>query len=133
VDLLKELDGRNASEIGAKLHRFAAELHPSCGSITGNGIRQTVTVIQSRIPLWIFEVPLGRPSSIGECPKEWNTRDAYIKAPSGKENWDLQYSTNGIRENRIANEARLYLTIKKLCDLQFFDFEMGNHTYTNTL
>jgi peptidoglycan/xylan/chitin deacetylase (PgdA/CDA1 family) len=38
----------------------------------------------------------------------------------------------GVRENRIANEARLYLTTKQLCSLPSFDFEIGNHTYTHT-
>jgi peptidoglycan/xylan/chitin deacetylase (PgdA/CDA1 family) len=37
-----------------------------------------------------------------------------------------------ISENRIANEAKLYLTSKQLCDLTHFDFEIGNHTYTHT-
>jgi peptidoglycan/xylan/chitin deacetylase (PgdA/CDA1 family) len=37
-----------------------------------------------------------------------------------------------ISESRIANEAKLYLTSKQLCDLTDFDFEIGNHTYTHT-
>jgi aminopeptidase-like protein len=84
VDLLKELDGRNISEIGADLHRFAADLYPICRSITGDGIRQTLAMIQSRIPLQIYEVPTGTPVFDWKVPKEWNIRDAYIKAPGGE-------------------------------------------------
>jgi len=37
----------------------------------------------------------------------------------------------GISEGRLANEASLYLTSKQLHDLTFFDFEIGNHTYSH--
>lgn len=37
----------------------------------------------------------------------------------------------GITESRVAKEAGLYLTSKKLSDLASFDFEIGNHTYTH--
>jgi aminopeptidase-like protein len=90
VDLLKELDGRNVSELGGELHRFAADLYPICRSITGNGIRKTLTMIQNRIPLQIFEVPTGTPVFDWRVPKEWNIRDAYIKAPDGKRVVDFQ-------------------------------------------
>lgn len=90
MDLLKELDGRNVSELGGELHRFAADLYPICRSITGNGIRQTLTMIQNRIPLQIFEVPTGTPVFDWRVPKEWNIRDAYIKAPDGKRVVDFQ-------------------------------------------
>jgi len=53
--LLEEID----PGIGNHLHRFASELYPICRSITGDGVRQTLAVIQSRIPLQISEVPTG--------------------------------------------------------------------------
>src|ERR1700677_2667343 len=90
MDLLNEFDGWNISEIGGELHRFAADLYPICRSITGNGIRQTLTMIQNRIPLQIFEVPTGTPVFDWKVPKEWNIRDAYIKAPDGKRVVDFQ-------------------------------------------
>ena len=49
--LLKELDQRNTDEIGKELHSFAAELYPICRSITGDGLRRTLALIQKRIPL----------------------------------------------------------------------------------
>lgn len=39
---------------------------------------------------------------------------------------------SAIDEHRLAKEANLYLTGKQLRDLAFFDFEIGNHTYTHT-
>ena len=90
VSLLKKLDGRNVSEIGEELRRFVADLYPICRSITGNGIRQTLVMIKNRIPLQIFEVSTGTPAFDWKVPKEWNIRDAYIKAPGGKRVVDFQ-------------------------------------------
>jgi aminopeptidase-like protein len=84
IDLLKELDQKNSEQVGQELHRFAAELYPICRSITGNGIRRTLGMIQDRIPLQTVEVPTGTPVFDWSVPKEWNVQDAYIKNSSGK-------------------------------------------------
>jgi peptidoglycan/xylan/chitin deacetylase (PgdA/CDA1 family) len=36
-----------------------------------------------------------------------------------------------INEHQLAEEARLYLTRKQLCELASLEFEIGNHTYTH--
>jgi aminopeptidase-like protein len=84
MNLLKEFDKRDPVKSGAELYKFTGELYPICRSITGNGIRQTLAMIQSRIPLKISEVPSGTPVFDWTVPKEWNIRDAYIKAPDGR-------------------------------------------------
>jgi len=90
---LKILDGRTAAETGRDLHGFATELYPTCRSITGDGIRRTLASIANRIPLQIFEIPTGTPVFDWTVPKEWNIRDAYIKAAkSGKRVVDFQRS-----------------------------------------
>src|SRR5271156_5396642 len=88
--LLKEFDQRNPAEIGQELHRFASELYPICRSITGEGIRRTLSMIGERIPLKISEVPTGEAVFDWTVPKEWNIRDAYIKSPDGKRIVDFQ-------------------------------------------
>jgi aminopeptidase-like protein len=87
---LTELSQRNAKEIGQELHQFAGELFPICRSITGDGVRQTLALIQGKVPLRITEVPTGTPVFDWTVPKEWNIRDAYIKAPDGKRVVDFQ-------------------------------------------
>jgi aminopeptidase-like protein len=82
--LLKEIDQKSQAEIGQELHGFAAELYPICRSITGDGIRRTLGLIQNKIPLQISEVPTGTPVFDWTVPKEWNIRDAYIKDAAGK-------------------------------------------------
>ena len=90
MGLLKELDQRDAAEIGQELHQFAGELYPICRSITGDGVRRTLALIQKKVPLRSFEVPTGTPVFDWTVPKEWNIRDAYIKAPDGKRVVDFQ-------------------------------------------
>jgi aminopeptidase-like protein len=90
MHILKELEQRDLTETGGELHRFAAELYPICRSITGDGIRRTLALIQNRIPLKISEVPTGTPVFDWTVPKEWNIRDAYIKDSSGKKVVDFR-------------------------------------------
>jgi aminopeptidase-like protein len=90
--LLRKLDQRTLENVGEELHGFASELYPICRSITGDGIRRTLSMIQKRIPLQISEVPSGTPVFDWMVPKEWNIRDAYVKAPDGKRIVDFQQS-----------------------------------------
>ena len=84
ITLLKDLNETDRTSLGQDLHNFAADLYPICRSITGDGIRETLGRIKSRIPLQTFEVPTGTQVFDWNVPKEWNIRDAYIAAPSGK-------------------------------------------------
>ncbi|MFL6263109.1 MAG: DUF4910 domain-containing protein [Thermoanaerobaculia bacterium] len=69
---------------------FIAEAFPVCRSITGDGVRRTLGMIQERIPLEIREVPTGTQVFDWTVPKEWNIRDAWIKDPSGHKVVDFQ-------------------------------------------
>jgi aminopeptidase-like protein len=84
MGLMKELERKSVAEIGQEMHRFAAELYPICRSITGDGIRRTLALIQDRIPLQTLEVPSGTAVFDWTVPQEWNVRDAYIKRPGSK-------------------------------------------------
>jgi aminopeptidase-like protein len=80
MSLVEQLDRMGGpAEVGDQLYAFAAELYPICRSITGNGIRRTLSLIGNRIPLQLNEVPSGTPVFDWTVPKEWNIRDAYIK------------------------------------------------------
>jgi len=92
MDLLEELSQRDAAEIGQGLYQFAGELYPICRSITGDGVRQTLALIQEKVPLRTFEVPTGTVVFNWTVPKEWNIRDAYIKAADGKRVVDFHKS-----------------------------------------
>ncbi len=83
MHFLIELDQKDPVGVGRELHDFASDLYPICRSITGDGIRRTLAMIQERIPLQIFEVPTGTKVFDWAVPKEWNIRDAYIKDSRG--------------------------------------------------
>jgi aminopeptidase-like protein len=53
-------------------------LFPICRSITGNGVRETLKIIQKYIPLTIHEIPTGTKAFDWTIPKEWNIDDGYI-------------------------------------------------------
>jgi aminopeptidase-like protein len=76
--------------LGQDLHAFVAELYPICRSITGNGLRQTLRVLQQQIPLVVREVPSGTRVFDWTVPREWNVRDAYVIDATGKKIIDFQ-------------------------------------------
>jgi aminopeptidase-like protein len=81
-----------AANLGGELHSFITELYPICRSITGNGVRDTLRVIQQRLALTIHEVPSGTRVFDWTVPREWNIRDAWIKNLSGDRIIDFQQS-----------------------------------------
>jgi len=70
--------------IGAEMYQLVEGLYPICRSITGNGFRETLRILQRHIDLHTREVPTGTRVFDWTVPKEWNIRDAYIKNSSGE-------------------------------------------------
>lgn len=93
VSLLQDLEQTGGADVGHQIHNLAAELYPICRSITGEGIRETLSRIQERIALRIHNVPTGTPVFDWTVPREWNIRDAYIKIPSGRRVVDFRESS----------------------------------------
>ena len=68
---------------GEAMMALAEELYPICRSITGNGVRQTLAILQRHLPLEVNEVPSGTEVLDWVVPREWNIRDAYIARQDG--------------------------------------------------
>jgi aminopeptidase-like protein len=67
------LGGNN---VGQEMYRLIAALYPICRSITGNGVRRTLQLVQRHVPLSIQEVPSGTQVFDWTVPREWNIEDA---------------------------------------------------------
>jgi aminopeptidase-like protein len=71
-------------DIGREMYELITELYPLCRSITGDGLRQTLSILKKHIPLDVHEVPTGTQVFDWTVPKEWNIRDAYVKNSQGE-------------------------------------------------
>ena len=77
---------------GSRMYQLVCDLYPLCRSITGNGVRETLRLLQARVPITIREIPTGTTVFDWAIPKEWNIRDAYIKNARGERIVDFQQS-----------------------------------------
>ena len=69
--------------LGAELHDRIRRLYPICRSITGNGVRETLRILNEEIDVHVQEIPTGARAFDWVIPKEWNIKDAYIKTSDG--------------------------------------------------
>jgi aminopeptidase-like protein len=81
------------SEIGQALYDSAVELFPLNRSLTGEGVRQTLAILQRHLPqMMIHEVPSGTPAYDWSVPREWNVEEAYLIDPDGNKIIDFNDS-----------------------------------------
>jgi len=83
----------NNIQAGGSMHDLMRKLWPICRSITGDGVRETLAILEEKLPgLAIEEVETGTKCFDWSIPKEWNIQDAYIKNPEGKKVVDFSES-----------------------------------------
>ena len=72
------------SNIGDAMYELVRELFPICRSITGNGFRESLKIIERYIPeLDVLEVKSGTKVFDWTVPPEWNISEAYIENENG--------------------------------------------------
>ena len=71
------------------LEKYFDRLWPICRSISGNGLRTSLAILNEIIPLELTEVPTGTTVFDWTVPKEWNIHSAWITTPDGKKIADL--------------------------------------------
>ncbi len=80
----------NSNNIGFKLHNLAQRLWPINRSITGEGVRKTLSIIKElNSKLSIKEVKSGTKVFDWIVPLEWHVSKAYIITPNGKKICDF--------------------------------------------
>ncbi|MCB9350359.1 MAG: DUF4910 domain-containing protein [Lewinellaceae bacterium] len=95
---------------GSKMYALAERLFPICRSITGNGVRQSLHILQEYLPLEIQEVPTGAAVFDWTAPKEWNIREAWVRDPSGKKIIDFQENNLHLLSYSVPVHRRLSLS-----------------------
>ena len=106
------LKKRESTDLGSTVLNFMAELYPICRSITGEGVRETLRMIQKRIPLVIHEVPSGTKVFDWTVPLEWNVSDAYIKNGAGVRVVD--FKANNLHLMSYSSPVKKKLTLEEL-------------------
>jgi len=89
---------------------YLERLFPISRSITGNGNRETLKILNEIIPLNISEVASGTRVYDWEVPKEWNIRSAWIKNNMGEKIIDLVDSNLHIVNYSIPIHKKMSLT-----------------------
>ena len=86
-----------------------AELYPICRSITGDGVRASLRLLQSVAPLQLHEVASGTPVFDWIVPDEWNVADAYIANAEGERVVDFRRHSLHLVSYSIPVHARMTL------------------------
>jgi aminopeptidase-like protein len=81
--LRRLIDGLEADALAAEMHAYVRELYPICRSITGDGVRRSLRILQRIAPLALHEVASGTPVFDWVVPREWNLRGARLVGPDG--------------------------------------------------
>ena len=80
---------------GQKMYELCEQIFPLNRSITGNAVRETFRLLQSRIPdirFEMHEVPSGTKVCDWTIPDEWNCEEAYLEGPDGGRIVDMKDS-----------------------------------------
>ena len=84
IDRMANAKSFDTSTVGDEMYRLISELFPICRSITGDGVRESLGIIRSHVPLQIHEIPSGTDVFDWSVPKEWSIRRAYVKDSAGR-------------------------------------------------
>jgi aminopeptidase-like protein len=75
---------RGADDIGERIYALSAELYPICRSITGPGVRETLSILARDVPMDMRSVASGTPVLDWVVPREWTIREAWVKNSAGE-------------------------------------------------
>ncbi len=84
MDFLSEIQSLDRGQTKKEIFRLIERLYPICRSITGNGLRETLSILSEVVPLAIHEVRSGEQANDWTVPPEWNIKDAWIKNSKGE-------------------------------------------------
>ncbi|MCQ2517235.1 MAG: DUF4910 domain-containing protein [Lachnospiraceae bacterium] len=84
-------EGEELNEYASGCYALAGRLFPICRSLTGKGVRETLSILKEYIPtLEIKSVPSNTQVFDWTVPKEWEINDAFIEDESGRKIIDFK-------------------------------------------
>ena len=96
-----------------QIYDLCCELFPINRSITGAGVRETLSILQRELPDFnIREIPSGTNCFDWIIPDEWNIKDAYIIDPDG--NKIIDFKENNLHVVGYSTPIDLTLSLDKL-------------------
>jgi aminopeptidase-like protein len=91
------------------MYSLVAALFPICRSITGDGVRESLRMLQRTVSLRISEVPSGTPVFDWIVPREWNIHEAWVKGPAGEVIIDFKRSNLHVLNYSVPFHGRVSL------------------------
>ena len=95
---------------GAGLHELAARLYPIARSISGPGVRETLSILGEHAPIEVSGVATGTPVFDWVVPKEWDFRSARLVGPDGDTIGDATVQNLQVLNFSIGFRGRLALS-----------------------
>jgi aminopeptidase-like protein len=108
-DAVSAASSEDVGADGRAMVALVERLFPICRSITGQGVRQTLEILSSQVPLDIREIATGTTVLDWTVPKEWNIRDAWIADDRGARVVDFRVSNLHVVNYSVPVRARLPL------------------------
>jgi aminopeptidase-like protein len=103
----KTLDLDTPAAMAAVMEQYFDRLWPLMRSLTGEGVRQTLSILGEVAPIARCEVPTGTRTFDWTIPKEWVFRDAWVKDPSGRKIVDARQNTLAVLNGSVPFRGRV--------------------------
>ena len=84
---IRQLISNNSIDYGEltkQTDEYLKRLFPVCRSITGDGVRKTLDILNEIVEFDTIEIPTGKQCYDWNVPEEWNVEEAYVDDASGK-------------------------------------------------
>lgn len=92
-----------------EMDRLFDRLFPICRSITGPGLRQTLSILNEYLPLEQYSVKTGTKVLNWTIPQEWSINKAFLISPDGKKIVDFEDSNLHIVNYSLSIDKKLSL------------------------
>ena len=103
-------------DIGEEIYELVCRIFPISRSITGEGVRKTLKILQEYLPdMTICEVPTGTQVFDWIVPQEWNCEEAYVE--DERHNRILDYQTNNLSIVNYSTPVDKWVSLDELKEL----------------